>query len=380
MSTVTTADDTSGMLGELKICHDYEGGTTVVGTEKDSPAHRAIKANRSWTWSRYARAWLLRSSRHRRPKEGEIALMERTLTALGYAVSREIDATMPTVEQQEADLAERMEARSDRLAERAGEHLAAAATTRAKADAVFDNIPFGQPMMPGHHSYPGDRRRRERARDNLDRSFQRQAYAAELAGQAETAARHMGARHNPVTVGNRIETLQAERRAVQRRLDGEGALETEVDDDGIPRERSVTRPPTGEARERLAEAAAELDEQIAYWKRVYTELQAEGKASTAGPDTVAKGDWVLVRGSWYRVRRVNKKTVTVPSAIIAAPVAGEREYTDTTPWHEVREHRITEQMPAGFVEAYETPGTDRLRLSPTQFGGVRCEGGRDSTS
>ena len=38
-----------------------------------------------------AGAWLLRSSRHRRPKYGDIAVIERALTALGYQVTREIE-------------------------------------------------------------------------------------------------------------------------------------------------------------------------------------------------------------------------------------------------------------------------------------------------
>lgn len=344
---------TTPALGELTICHDYEGGTTVVGTERNSPAHHAIKANRSWTWSRYAGAWLLRSSRHRRPKLGDIALMERTLTGLGYTVTREIDEAMPSVEQQEDDLAERMEDRADGLAAAADRRGAASASRRDAADRVFGNIPFGQPMMPDHHSYGADRNRREKARNNLGKSFELADQAANLSSQAETAAAHMGARHNPVTVGNRIETLQAERRRVDRRLDGEGRF-----DGGKPE---------GAARERLLADAAELDEKIEYWQGVYAKLQAEGKASTAGPDNVKVGDWVRVRGVWYRVRRVNKKSVSVPSAVIRGPQAGEREYTDTTPYREVREHRTTEQMPPGFVEAYETPGAERLFLKPEAF-------------
>lgn len=68
--TSGTSDPATGSVGTLIICHDYEGGTTVVGTKKNSPAHHAIKANRSWAWSGYARALLLRSLRHRRPKYG----------------------------------------------------------------------------------------------------------------------------------------------------------------------------------------------------------------------------------------------------------------------------------------------------------------------
>jgi hypothetical protein len=371
MNTPTTSTGTptpaAGALGSLTIAHNYEGGTTVIGTAKDSPAHHAIKANRSWTWSSYAGAWLLRSSRYRRPKDGDIAIIERTLTGLGYTVTRDIDETMPTVEQQETDRADRMDERADRLAERSDTWSGKSAASRAAADRVFDHIPFGQPTMPGHHSYNADVNRRERARNSLGRSYAQADYSAELSHRADTAAAHMDARHNPVTVGNRIETLKAERRGVQRRLDGEGALETYTDEHGSPCERSVIRPPQGEYRDRLTAEAAELDEKVAYWEGIYAQLQADGKASTAGPDTVAKNDWVLVRGHWYRVRRVNKKTVSVPSPIVPAPEPGQREYTDTTPWHEVRAHRTTEQMPSGFVDVYETPGTVRLYLNPADY-------------
>ncbi|HET6286489.1 MAG TPA: DUF3560 domain-containing protein [Amycolatopsis sp.] len=379
MSTSPTSTPTAdpSALGSLTITHDYDGGTTVIGTEKNSPAHHALADHPSWTWSRYANAWLLRSSRHARPKYGDIDHIERTLTALGYTVTRDLDETMPSIEQQEADRADRMEARADRLADRADTWSGKATASRAVANAVFDRIPFGQPPMPGHHSYRADVNRRERARNNLGKSYEQADYASDLASRSDTAAAHMDARHDPVTVGNRIETLKAERRGVQRRLDGEGALESYTDGHGHPLERSVTRPPHGEARERLLTDAAELDEKITYWERVYRDLQAEGKASTAGPDTVTKGDFVLVRGHWYRVRRVNKKTVSVPSHIISAPKAGEREYTDTTPWHEVRAHRTTEEMPPGFVEAYETPGAERLRLKPADFQNTGEPGGGD---
>jgi hypothetical protein len=350
----------SAPLGDLTIAHDYESGTTVLGTEKGSPAHHALRANRSWKWSSEARAWFLRSSRYRLPKYGDIELIERALTELGYTVTRAIDESMPSVEQQEKDRAERMDDRSARLAERAGTRASESARRRASADAVFDRIPFGQPEMPGHHSYRSDHNRRARARANLDRSYQLGDQAAALSDRAATAATHMDRRHNPITVGNRIEKLEADLRAVARRLAGEGRL------DGLP--------PEGEARDRLLGRAENLNEEIEYWKRVYGELQAEGKASTAGPDTVKKGDWVLVRGVWYRVRRVNRKSVTVPSAVIAAPKAGEPERTDTTPWREVREHRKTEEMPPGFVEIYETPGVERLFLKPEAFARPDADG------
>ncbi|WP_043836097.1 MULTISPECIES: DUF3560 domain-containing protein [Amycolatopsis] len=184
-------------LGTLTIHHDYESGTTVEGTTRNSPAHLALKAHPSWTWSRYSTAWLLRSSRHRQSKPYALADIERVLTEAGYTVERDIDDTMPSVEQQETNLADRMDDRVDRLTERSGKHQTKADATRAKADYVFHNIPMGQPLLVDHYSYKADRNRRERAWNNLGKSIKQGEYADELARRAETASHHMGARHNP---------------------------------------------------------------------------------------------------------------------------------------------------------------------------------------
>lgn len=344
----------------LTIRHDYDSGTVVEGTTKNSPAHLALKAHSSWTWSKFARAWLLRSSRHRQAKPYAIDDIERVLSGLGYTVERDINDVMPSVDQREADLANRMEQRQDRLAERADAWAGKAAATRKKATDVFDAIPFGQPMMPGHHSYKSDRNRRERAWNNLGKSYEQANYAGELGRQAETASHHMGARYSPVTVGNRIKTLEADRNRLQRELDGHERRFK----DGCGQVAYVEKhePAEGEHRERSHAKAAELDQQLTYWRGVYAQLQAEGKASTVGPETVAKGDWVQVHGDWYRVRRVSKKSVSVPNSIISAPKPGEREYTQTVPWHKISDHRTTDQMDPAYVEAYETPGMDRIGL------------------
>ncbi|MFC9249911.1 DUF3560 domain-containing protein [Amycolatopsis thailandensis] len=351
-------------LGILTIHHDYESGTIVEGTSRNSPAHLALKAHRSWTWSRYATAWLLRSSRHRQSKPYAIDEIERVLVEAGYTVEREIDDTMPSVEQQEVDRSERMEDRTDRLTRRAGSQQAKADATRAKADAVFDNIPLGQPMLVGHHSYNADRNRRERAWNNLGKSIDQGAYADELAQRAETASHHMDSRNNPVTVGNRIETMEADRRRLQRELDGEPGWLSTTDEHGQQQHRWGIRYPTEERAEYLRREINTLAEKIEYWKGVYAQLQDEGKASTLGPDTVSKGDWVLYSGMWMRVRRVNKKSVTVPNPVFPSPAAGEREVTWTVAWHKLRGHRTTEQMPPHVIEAYERSGADRINPRP----------------
>jgi hypothetical protein len=323
----------------LTIRHDYDGGTTVEGTTRDSAAHLALKQHPSWVWARSVTAWLLRASRHRLPKLAAITDIEQRLTALGYTVTRDIDPTMPDVEQREADLAGRLDARSERLSERAARTQDTADAARRKADAVFDNIPAGQPMLVGHHSYPADRRRRDRAWDNLGKGIALDGEAERLREAAATAATHVSARHNPVTTMNRIEALEADRRRLQRRLEGRGGWVTETDENGDPRARLGTVTPSAEYAERLHGEIAELDAQISHWRGIYTQLQAEGRASTLGPDTVAKGDLVHYLGSWYRVLRVNTKSVSVPNLNFPAPRPGEREVTWTIAWHKLTGHR-----------------------------------------
>lgn len=124
-------------LGQLTIHHDYESGTTVEGTTRNSPAHLALKAHPSWTWSRYATAWLLRSSRHRQSKPYAIDEIERVLTDAGYTVDRDIDDTIPSVEEQESDRAGRMDARADRLTERAGKQRTPPGRRRTPCSTTF---------------------------------------------------------------------------------------------------------------------------------------------------------------------------------------------------------------------------------------------------
>lgn len=326
-------------MKSLTISHDYGNGTTVEGTTKNSPAHEALKAHPSWVWSRYAEAWLLRSSRNRPPKRARIAEIADILTGLGYQVEYTIDDTMPGVAEQEAHLADRMAGRKDRLERRAAAVADQAEASRRKAEAVFDHIPLGQPMLVDHHSYAADRRRRERAWKNLDRSVEQAGEADRLSRQAKSAGHHMGARYSPETVGNRIQKLEAEQRRVQRELDGIPAIDSYTDESGQQRKRWTTRQASPDRAAELNRRLADVDEELTYWREVYADLQEQGRACAVGPDIVAVGDWVRTRAGWLPVRRVNRRSVTVPNPNFRPPPPGHRETTTTVPWHKLTGHR-----------------------------------------
>lgn len=112
---------------------------------------------------------------------------------------------------------ERREARADRLREWADKREAKAETAHAAAKAISDMIPFGQPMMPGHHSYKGDVSTRNRMRSNYERSFDHAKKADEMRSKAaniEAAADHAIYSDDPDAterLAERIAHLEAER-------------------------------------------------------------------------------------------------------------------------------------------------------------------------
>lgn len=86
--------------------------------------------------------------------------------------------------------------------------------------ALGAGIPFGQPILVGHHCERRARADQRRLRDHFDAFRELRDQAAAAQAGAESAEGHMRSRHNPALVARRIETLEAQRRRVQRGLDG----------------------------------------------------------------------------------------------------------------------------------------------------------------
>lgn len=79
----------------------------------------------------------------------------------------------------------RQDAKRDRLRERADATRAAADAAHATADRMADAIPFGQPILVGHHSESRDRRYRQRIHDTQGRAFDLDRKADRLAERAD---------------------------------------------------------------------------------------------------------------------------------------------------------------------------------------------------
>lgn len=307
----TNGNDMDGLFSRtMRIEHDYEDGTRITGTRREDDLYRGLRS-RGWLFRRSASDFRLQGSVDKPAKHYAINSTAEWLREQGFTVEVDIDDTPRAMEDIEASRAERAEERAERLDNRAGRLAREAEATRKKADDVFNGIPFGQPMLVGHHSYNADRNRRERAFNNVGKSVALATQAAQTADRADVAAKHMDHRHSPVTVANRIAKLETELRGLERHI--AGRVQWVREDDG----RDVLRhwAPTGEALERSQEEKAHAEDQLQYWREVRAQQVADGKATSYSKADTSKGDLVKYRGTWYPVVRASAKSVTVPSMV-----------------------------------------------------------------
>ena len=104
----------------------------------------------------------------------------------------------------------------------------------------------------------------------------------------------------------RIAGLEADQRRIQRDLDGR----VDYRDGGQGGYKLALIKPEGDYLARLQGRAAEVAEELSYWREHVARRQAEGVKVWSAAD-FAKGDYTLIHGSWAEVLRVNPKSVTV---------------------------------------------------------------------
>jgi hypothetical protein len=229
----------------------------------------------------------------------------------------------------EADRTARQQARADALADKADRDAAAADAAHHRARQLGDQIPFGQPILVGHHSEPRMRRHAQRIHTAMDTAVAAAEQAKETERRAAVAAVGTDARYHPVTVANRIQKLTADRNRITRLLDGH-VRTLAVLRDGT-RHTQTTSPAAGPFRDRLTARSADVADQLTYWEGIRDQQITTGAAAGHSQATIHPGDAVRIRGRWYPVIRANRKTVTVPSTL--------GPWTDTAPYHEITDHR-----------------------------------------
>jgi Domain of unknown function (DUF3560) len=349
----------------LRVTHTAAEGTLVSG---DPRPHHGILKNAGFRWSRNV-GWYIQGSRDRAPRTATIERVADELRAVGFDVEVEIDTTSRTTAEREADREERLLARQDALDSKADRLAAASTALHSRADEMLSVIPFGQPILVGHHSERRDRNYRDRIWNTMGRAVETGHDADEAQRRADASRANLRRHESMGTTLRRIERLEADLRKAERRLAGNPCMVSgkafKAEADVTPgetktcvlcsREYQVTpertvgvhymhpsfdAPPTGAELDRVLAWQSSLTDEIAYWKAHVAEIEAAG-GKVWGPDDFVKGDIVVTRGDRkYEVLRVNKKSVTIPAVItrpgpdgVSRP--GSLSWTDTLPYNEV---------------------------------------------
>ncbi len=314
--------DETHTSSDLVISHTAAERTLVAGTARGDGSAPVLKAN-AWWWSRNLGSWYVPRSRDAAPDTSRIETTATGLRDAGFTVTVTIDSGHRDTAQIEADRGMRQAERVANLGEAVQRRAEYAEHLEATASAMAAVIPFGQPVLVGHHSQARDTHHRERIATLSDRAVTARDELRDAQHRYTQAAAGTGARYSPVTVANRVERLAAAIRDVERRLAGYshtfagGYVET------YP-------PAEGEHRARLLAQLDRDQNHHAYWQTVRADQIASGTATGYTQDTVHRGDAVCIRGRWVEVVRTNRKTVSVTTGY---------DWTDTVPYAQIQRHR-----------------------------------------
>lgn len=325
----------------LTINYTPGDGVTLDGSRKGDGVWETLRTlGLNWRFTRDGSGLLyVRGSRDRDLARFRHTI-DRTRTALveaGWTVDTDVEAGFRPAVERRGDADERAADRADRLRDRADRAADRAAQHRHAGRQIAGAIPFGQPILVGHHSERRHRRDIDRMDSHDRRQYEELGRAEQLADRAAAAERTATHRRNPRAILRRIETLEADRRRYARELVGYERPSYNGRGEAVYVERHEAA--TGVRADDLRRLDARDAEEIAALRAELDEMRAAGTFTAWGPDDFVKGDLVRVSvGCWLPVLRVNRKTLTVPW-ISMAMEGRPTDHTDTVPWDQVHGRR-----------------------------------------
>jgi len=196
-------------------------------------------------WSRTMDCWISKA------KEGNCWYLKSKLVEMGIENRGSTGERLPFEQQisrqqeKAAGKVERSEKRAENAEKRSDELF-------RQAKDMASIIPFGQPILVGHHSEKRDRNYRESIHNKFGKSFKEQEKAEYYKGKAETAKETAEGKKfsNPSYLTNRIKDAQKHLRILERRLQGKlypGSPVKEISE----QERSFYNKRIGDEQEKL---------------------------------------------------------------------------------------------------------------------------------
>lgn len=312
-------------MSALTIHHSPAEGTLVLGTAKGDGSADTLRAHR-FRWGRSigaGGAWYKRGTRDAAPDRPGLAALADALIAAGFAVELELDDTSRSIDEREAARAERSEARAGGLAAKAVRTGEASTAAWDRAHEMGSIIPFGQPVLVGHHSEGRDRRYRARIGAKMDKAVELDQESRDAERRAAAAEGNQAHHLSMGATLRRIAKLEAEARDIDRKMTPcpKSGRRMKADAEG----RSFTCPScyaelvviqglvphhggaTGEWADQLRARRLTVLEDLDYWRAHVATLEAAG-VKVWGPADFRVGDRVNGNST---VARVNAKSISV---------------------------------------------------------------------
>lgn len=123
------------------------------------------------------------------------------------------------IDDEDTSLVERAEERADRFDGYSERRLQDAHRTKAAVDAIADNIPFGQPILVGHHSEKRARRDAEKIENGMRKAVKLWETSKYWTDRAAGALAHAKYKERPDVRYRRIKTIESDKRKMERNRD-----------------------------------------------------------------------------------------------------------------------------------------------------------------
>jgi hypothetical protein len=275
----------------IEITHTRRDGTRADGTRKDDGAGK-ILWRAGFRFDREERVWCVPGTVNTMSRPFLLKETARMLTEAGFDVEVTVDDVTPgrPVAEVEAELAERVDDRTDRYSGYAGNAAARSEAHRRRSDEMASYIPMGQPVMSRR-----DAKYREKIRGASERSYREYQKSAYWEERTAAAGRRLEKRNSIHTTLGRLDELTKRRAKALERLENA----------------------EGERKKAWQAELDHVDEAIGYWRQ-HAEATAEKKGLKVwGPGDFKPGDFVqLNTGDWFEVVRVNAKSLSIPFMVM----------------------------------------------------------------
>jgi hypothetical protein len=143
------------------------------------------------------------------------------------------------IDDEDTTLVSRAEQRAERFETYSENRAHDADTARAKVAAIADHIPFGQPILVGHHSEKRARKDAERIRQGMHRAVKMWETSNYWKQRASAAIRHAEYKERPDVRERRIRNLEAEKRRKERSIAEAEKFLAHWQTEGLTREQAL---------------------------------------------------------------------------------------------------------------------------------------------